>query len=329
MSLDVVHTSLPSRQYLKLGEPELQSLRKERCIHLLSTNIDGADLCIVLMLAPLGEAWGMQYSHPLDLHEQMEGRLVDDLVAACMKQALDQAGISPDLVPPMLAGAEAFGSERQLMLGQQIADLPRAFFRPVHVANNEAAMDLFLRRLQEHVEELGGFFLLPVPARADSKTWCESVDYRLDELFNTRVSTSRTDHTQAHIQALTNALQELDAQTVSMWLTPFFLDWEPVRPNYPLPVSKAKSKRTPSILKMFDLRPVEDVEADKRAVTMLLLAMIRKWEWPLGIRRLHRLQTATEVRQLALAKSEPVADVELAVSELLVAAKDRYPVLFS
>lgn len=93
MALSVVRTDILFRDYLQLGVTRLHSLRKDGGVHVLSPSIDEAGFRIALMLAPLGQAWGMQYRHPVNLHAVMEDRLSDDAVAACVKHALGEAGI--------------------------------------------------------------------------------------------------------------------------------------------------------------------------------------------------------------------------------------------
>lgn len=119
--------------------------------------------------------------------------------------------------------------------------------------DREEEFQLFIARLNDHIEQLGRFFLCTVPAGVQLDQWAEDEDERLQELFDRplrgRLKGERMD---GRLQAIRMAVQSLDSAEAEQWLTPRFLEWDQFRPSYPLPATPNNSKRVSAFFEMLN-----------------------------------------------------------------------------
>lgn len=321
---------LPPSAYFVLNAGSLEALRRPGVVTVLWTNVPGTELRVALLVAPSDLAWGLQFRHRHDLHELVEEKLGDDGMAQSVQQAFGQIGIGLDCVPATLIGSPVFGLGHQLEVGKDIADLPHATFRTALMPDREEEFQTFIARLNEHIEQLGRFFLCAVPAGVQIEQWAEDEDERLSELFDRplrgRLKGERMD---AHLEAIRMAVQSLESAEAEQWLTPRFLEWDQFRPSYPLPATPNNSKRVFAFFEMLNLRPMGELLDQKHERSLLQLTLMKKWHWPLGLRKLNEAKNSKVLRKTMLGNAAPWEPAEVLVSEILEDAKLRYPVLLS
>lgn len=323
-------TELSSQAYFSSNADTFESARRPDAVSIYWTPVPGTKLRVTLLMAPANQAWGMQFRHRAALHEAIEAKLGDDRMAQSMLKAFELLGINLSTVPGTLMGCPVFGLEQQFEVGQQVADMSHATFRSVLLPDDDQEFQRFIDRVGEHIEQLGSFFLLPVPASACLSSWAEEEDERLKELFyrppRGRQKGERMD---GHLQAIRLALQGVEGAEAEQWLTPRFLEWEQVRPSYPLPAAPSTSKRALAFFDVLNLRPMGELLDQKHERTLLQLQLMKKWRWPLGLRTLFKAQTSKDLRQTLLGTSDSWEPAEVLVSELIEEANCKYPVLFT
>lgn len=247
-----------------------------------------------------------------------------------MQRALEELGFGLDVLAPTLLGSSVFGLEEQLAVGQNVPDLPHAVYRAIHLPDNREDFERFIKRLDDHIRELGRFFLCTVPPDVNFPQWAEEEDERLTEIFYRPARGRRKgEQMDAHLDAIRLALQGVERGEAEKWLTPRFLEWEQVRPTYPLPAAPSTSRRVLGFFDMLNLRPMDQLLDQKQNRTLLQLELVKKWKWPLGLRNLYKAQTSEELRKTMLGDSDAWEPAEALVSEILEEGKHRFPVLFT
>jgi hypothetical protein len=322
-------TELPAEDYFGLHASSLAAKRQPGAAQVLWTSLPDTDLRVALMVAPSAYAWGMQFRHRKALHDALEASLGNDHFVRSMVGGLEQHGIALEAVPSSLLGCAVLGTEEQYEVGGQVADLSHAVVRTELVPDDEQEFQRFLAGLDAHILQLGRFFLLPVPERVDVAEWEEAEDARLTRLFY-RPSHGRKKGEQmdCHLRDIRLALETLDGAEAQEWLTPRFLEWEQIRPAYPLPADASISGRALAFFDSLNLRPMGELLDDKKTRSLLQLELIRKWQWPLGLRYLDNGQSSAELRKTMLGNNKPWTPAEELVSEILTEGKQKYPVLF-
>jgi hypothetical protein len=240
-------------------------------------------------------------------------------------------GLDPDRVPETLAGCSYYGEGQQLTIGSQVADLPRAWFRSTLLPDGTSPLEDFLVRLKAHIAQLGKFFLLPQPEGSfgEISRWAESVEENLDVLFGSdhgeglrtaELVTKRIRALEAAVDAVSNA----DAEAR---LTPRFLEWDLVRPSYPMPETPLVSKKTKSIMSMLASRSPEELHREKQTISLLRVKLMRRWKWPVGIALLRDHHESKDYRDFILKGQAPWRPLEIEVAELLKESERAYPIL--
>ena len=316
--------------YLGLDLHTLEAKRLANEVRVLWTRIPAIGMRVAVMLAPLGMAWGMQFRLRSPAYNASDEAVGSDVVASALKTSIEELGFKPEKLPGSLLGCEVFGREQQLWLGREADDIPHAQFRAVIMPDTDFEFADFLHRLQAHVDQLGKFFLLPVPSGVELQRWQYEEDVRLTELLSGRPGGLRKGQsTQGWEGAIRLAIESLDGSEAEAWLTPAFLEHEQVKTSYPIRKEGVSvTARAAAFLAMLNMRPVGEQLKSRKAVTMLKLQLIRKWKWPLGLRQLHHSQTSESTRTLALAGGEACEEAEALVAEILEEGMRRYPVLF-
>jgi hypothetical protein len=317
--------------YLGLTAQTLEPQRLTGGVQVLWARLPAGRLRVAMLLAPLDRAWGMQFCLRAPVEAAAEEMVGNDQFALALRACIEELGCLPDRLPKSLLGCPVFGRAEQclLALGAETEDFPHASFRAVLMPDDEFEFSAFLERLRAYIEQLGKFFLLPVPPGVDWQRWQYQEDVRLTELLSGRPGgLKKGQSTQAWQDAIRQAVQGLDAREAEAWLTPAFLEYEQVKTNYPIPKSVKVTLVGAAFLAMLKMMPIGEQLEHKKAVCKLKLQLIRKWLWPLGLRQLHRGQTSVELRKAMLAGGEPCEEAEALVAEILTEGRRRYPVLF-
>jgi len=332
MQMIVKERLLEFRDYLGLNTQTLEAQRLAGEVQVLWARMPTANMRIAMLLAPVGMAWGMQYRLGERAEEATDALLGDGQLAQTLRASIEALGYLPERLPRSLLQCEVFwGREEgmELALGAGAEDFPHASFRAILVPGDEIEFSSFLDRLRAYIAQLGKFFLLPIPPGVDFQRWQYEEDVRLTELLSSRPGgLKRGQSTQGWQDAISLAVQSLEASEAETWLTPAFLEYEQVKTNYPIPKNVTPTGRASAFLTLLKFMPIGEQLEHRKAVTMLKLQLIRKWRWPLGLRQLNNGQKASSFRTTMLAGSEPCEEAETLVAEILTEGRRRYPVLF-
>jgi hypothetical protein len=273
----------------------------------------------------------MQFSHPSELVALVDDMIFDPLTAKVFREQFDYWGIDPAEIPETLAGCSFFGKDRELTVGTREADVPHAWFRSVIVPDSEQAFDDFLCRLRMLMEQLGPFFLLPEPEVNQEKllAWSESVDPHLEWLFgkdHLPHKFSRTFALRTH--ALTAAIEETAGEEARRLLTPRFLESDLIRPSYPVAETEIKSKRSNILISAFMLRSLKEVNEEHKTISLLVVKLMQKWGWPVGLQTLARRRNSPESSSELSAGRAAWQPLEIEVDKLLSQTRNTYPIVF-
>jgi len=323
-------TAVGFGSYLGLNEQVLEGQRLAGSVQVLWARMPSVSMRIAMLLAPLGTAWGMQFRLHGAAHEATDALVGSDAVAVALRGSIEALGFQVERLPASLLESRAFGRAQRLCMGSEAGDIPHAAFRAILVPDDESEFFAFLSRLQDHIDQLGKFFLLPVPLGVDLQRWQYEEDIRLTELLSGRPGgLKKGQSTQGWEGAIRQALESLDASDAEQWLTPAFLEYEQVKTGYPIRKEGViVTALAAAFLAMMKMRPIGEQLASRNAVTMLKLQLIKKWRWPLGLRQLHNAQNSPHFRE-AMLKGEASCEVaEALVREILTEGRRRYPVLF-
>jgi hypothetical protein len=332
MKIDVIE--MPLVEYFSMTSDFILDGGRSDSINVFWVKVPNTGFRLTLLVPPNGYSWGMQFRHPGNIIDWMENVITDSVVAEEYRRMFDTMAIDPAYVPETLAGCGTFGESRELEVGTAEPDLPRAWFRSVFIPDAQEAFEKFLLRLRDHIDQLGRFFLLPQP-KLDGVAlvnWSESVDGNLETLFgsdhNPKIS-APSDLFARRKNALDNAINTITSAEAQTWLTPRFLDWDLLRPSYPLVDTPLKTKRTEPWLSIFSLRPVENLLNEKKTLSLLRVQLMRKWKWPVGIKMLAKHHEWQEYRKTILRGAQPWQPLEAEVFEVLNQARNIYPILFN
>jgi hypothetical protein len=316
--------------YLGLDLRRLETYRVRGTVKMLWARMPAGSLRVAMLCAPLGTAWGMQFWLRASALAVVEESLASDQVAMALKESIENLGFQPERLPSSLLQAEAFGREQRFWLGTEAEDIPHAVFRAVLVPDDEREFLAFLDRVHAYLDQLGKFFLLPVPSAVDPQTWQYEQDVRLTELLSGRPGgLKKGQSTEGWQAAIRLALQSLDGSEAETWLTPVFLEYEQVKTGYPIREADASATaRAGAFLSILNMRPIGDQLENRSAAMILKLKLIKKWQWPLGLRQLHNAYALRDAPSSMLKKADSREEVEALVSEILMEGRRRYPVLF-
>ncbi|MFZ6781180.1 hypothetical protein ACO0LD_30465 [Undibacterium sp. Ji83W] len=302
------------------------------CVQIFWIKLPDIDLRLLLLIPPTGCSWGMQFNHAKNLFEWTEKVIGSSSVASGFRRMFAELSIDPAYIPETLAGCSWFGENQELSIGTHEPDVPRAWFRTVLLPDSDDVFESFLHRLRLHIDQLGIFFLLPQAKLNDVGllAWSESVDKNLGILFDSDHdrSTRSVDIFSKRRNALETAIENTTSEHAQAWLTPRFLDWDMIRPRYPMAETPIKSKRSQSLLSMFSLRPLKDVNDEVATLSLLRLQLMKKWNWPVGIHLLVSHQGSQYYKEFMLKGRSPWQPLEVEVTEVLNQAMAVYPILF-
>lgn len=330
MQIALKERPIEFREYLGLDVQVLETHRLTDAVQLMWAHIPVANMRIAILLAPLGMAWGVQFWLGASALAAVEESVSSDKVAGALGASIERFGFQAERLPRSLFQTEAFGREQRLWIGAEAVDFPHAIIRTVLVPDDALEFSAFLNRLRAYIDQLGRFFLLPVPVGVELQSWQFEVDVRLTELLSGRPGgLKRGQSTEAWEGAIRLALTSLDGDDAASWLTPAFLESEQVETGYPIRKEGVSlGARAAGFLSMLNMRPIGEQLASRNAVTKLKLQLIKKWRWPLGLRALHSAQTSRDYRNAMLRGGEPCEEAEALVAEILEEGRRRYPVLF-
>lgn len=331
MQVKVNALELASREYFSIRHESIGEYQQNEAVNILWLRLGAAGLRVALLIPPMGHCWGMQFSHARALAAWVEDIVVSPLTERVFREGFDGLGIDPADIPETLAGCSFFGESREFTIGTREPDVPRAWFRTVIVPDSEQAFEDFLCRVRMHIEQLGLFFLLPAPGvdQARVLAWSESVDENLELLFGKEhVRSKYTDMSTARCNALTEAIERIAGDEAKSLLTPRFLEWDLVRPRYPVPETELRSKRGNGFLAAFSLRSTKDVHEETKRTSLLQVQLMQKWQWPVGIQILARHHESQEYRNAVLAGRAAWQPIELEVEKLLSQTRSLYPLVF-
>ncbi|MFZ6643232.1 hypothetical protein ACO0LL_26160 [Undibacterium sp. TC4M20W] len=301
-------------------------------VRLFWVKMPDIDLRLILMIPPTGYSWGMQFNQTKDLLEWTEKVIASSAVASGFRRVFAELSIDPAYVPETLAGCSWFGENHELTIGTHEPDVPRAWFRTVLLPDGDDTFGAFVQRLRLHIDQLGIFFLLPQAnlKEAGLLAWSESVHKNLGILFDSDHDRSirSVDMFSKRRNALEAAIQNTTSEQAQAWLTSRFLDWDMIRPSYPMAETPLKSRRSQFLLSIFSLRSLEDVNDEAKILSLLRLQLMKKWKWPVGVRLLANHHGSQYYRDFRLKGQISWLPLEVEVTEVLKQAKDVYPILF-
>ncbi len=305
--------------------------QRKEAVNIFWIRLEEAGLRLALMIPPIGHCWGMQFSHAKEFAAWVEDIVVDSLTERVFRDEFDGLGIDPADIPETLAGCSFFGESREFTIGTREPDVPRAWFRTVIVPDCEQAFEDFLCRVQMHIEQLGVFFVLPAPEIDQLKVlaWSESVDESFELLFGKdNLSSKYTDISSARCRALSAAIEGIAGEDARSLLTPRSLDWDLVRPSYPVADTELRSKWGSAAMAAFSLRSFKDINEETKRISLLQVQLMQKWQWPVGLQTLARRHDTQEYRAAMLMGRTAWQPLEIEVDRLLNQTRSVYPVVF-
>ena len=330
MKIDAIEVSAST--YFSMRYELIPNKSDTNCVRLFWIKLPGIDLRLIMMIPPTGYSWGMQFNQTKDLLEWTEKTIASSSVASEFRKVFADLSIDPADVPETLVGCSWFGENQELTIGTHEPDVPRAWFRTVFLPGSDDVFEKFLRRLRLYIDQLGIFFLLPQAKLNDAGlvAWSESIDKNLGILFDSDHNRDirSVDMFSKRRNALEAAIQNTTSEHAQTWLTPRFLDWDLIRPSYPMAETPLKSKRSQFLLSIFSLRSLEDVHDEAKILSLLRLQLMKKWMWPVGIHRLANHHGSQYYRDFMLKGRMPWQSLEVEVTEVLKQAKYVYPILF-
>jgi hypothetical protein len=332
MQIKIESSEITPLEYFSMRFESLEECYQNLNIRVFWIRLNGAGMRLVLMLPPVDSCWGTQFCYSRQLACWVDNVIADPVTATAFRQLFEDLRLDAADVPETLAGCSWFGDNQELTVGANEPDVPRAWFRTAFVPDTAQAFEDFLSRLERHVVQLGTFFLLPKPKVSSVKliSWTESVDENFDRLFGSDHSRSTlfASSFASKSDALDAAIANTTGEAAKEWLTPRFLEWDLMRPNYPVPDTELISKRTQSFLSGFSLRPNREVHEETKILALKRTQLMQKWKWPVGLQLLARHKESQEFRATILRGRPAWEPLEIEVEKLLNVTIEIYPVIF-
>lgn len=331
MPLNIKVHKLSLQDYFGLSKEVLEQNYRDENINIITTTIDDISWLLALTVSPKNYCWGGRFNCPEELKNWQELSFTEESTVSGLRNIFDLYKINSKFVMAGMTKYHEIGGENTLMMGEEVGELPSEWFRVEVLPISKGILDKYLVLIEEHISQLEDFFLLPF---SDSflkygKIEVIQMENNMKNIFYDKPgeNISNAEIYERSIRDLKYVTANLKPDTVKQWITPFFLEGETVILNYPIPTSINKT----DLLFGLIFQSKNNLKArheKKKKIALLRIKLLRKYRWPLGLRKLITYKKDQIYRNFILENSSSWRELEDEVEAYINESKTLYPVLF-